>query len=96
MAQNTPLARAILKDAAHTDDIEEMRAKILAALDHMYRRPLSHPRAPVTSNKVTPEMRHAIIMRKKLYSERSYQQIADDFGINIGRVSDILAQSTDL
>lgn len=96
MAQNTPLARAILKAAAQTDNIDEMRASIWRALRHMHRRPLSHPRAPVTSNKVTDDIKNAVIMRKKFHPEQSHQQIADDFGINIGRVSEILSQNTDV
>jgi len=61
--------------------------------DPMYRRKLKETRAPVTSQKMTPEL--AAEMRKHLNRNpsASNQEVADHYNVNPGRVSDALEKS---
>ena len=50
----------------------------------------SYDRAPVTSRRVTAEVRKSVREMAVAYPQMSHQALAEVHGINIGRVSEIL------
>lgn len=84
--KSIPEVRKRLKELADESGIEEL--KDLA--DQMHRRKLKSTRAPITSQKMTPEL--AADMRNYLKNNphASNQAIADHFNVNPGRVTDVL------
>lgn len=50
----------------------------------------SYDRAPVTSRRVTAEVRKSVQIMAAEYPSMSHQALAEAHGINIGRISEIL------
>jgi len=79
-----PEVRDRLREIAEETGIEEL--SVIASL--MYRRNHKGRRAPVRSPAVTPQMREDIRAYARVNSAASNQEIANYFGVNIGRVSE--------
>jgi hypothetical protein len=80
-----PDARARLRELADVHDIDELRE----IADAMYRRTATR-RAQVRSPKVTPEMAEEIRQYAATHPDVHQQDIANHFGVNVGRVSEAL------
>lgn len=81
-----PEARDELRRIA--EDTGDERLKRLANL--MYRRNHKGKRAPRTSNTITHQMREEIRSFLRSKPDASNQEVANYFGVNIGRVSEAL------
>jgi hypothetical protein len=64
-------------------------AELLELADELRRRS-GEGRAPATSTKMTPELSEEIKEYAKAHPGMSHQQIAEVFGVNIGRVSEAI------
>lgn len=80
-----PEVRARLRELAEEHDIDELNE----LADAMYRRsPVK--RAPNRSPKLTPELAQEIREYAADHPDAHNQDIAENFGVNIGRVSESL------
>lgn len=84
--KSIPEVRKRLKEIADETGIEEL--KDLA--DQMHRRNLKGARAPVTSQKMTPELAAEIRDYLRENPHASSQNVADHFNVNPGRITDAL------
>jgi hypothetical protein len=66
----------------------EIYARIDALMQETYRR--SYTRAPVTSRRITADVRASVRHMAANNPDASHQEIAEAHNINIGRVSEIL------
>ena len=87
---DVPRAREILTEALEFEMQDEARTLINEALDLMYRDYSLGRKAPVQSAPVTDEVRNLVKVYARTYPDMTQQQIATEFDINIGRVSEIL------
>ena len=91
---NIPRAREILTEALEYNMDSEVRTRIEAAMQEMYRDFIGR-KAPTSSTKVTPYL----VRRIKAYAAEnpsaSYKHIANHFNVNQGRVSEALAGKYD-
>ena len=87
---NIPRAREILTEALEFNMDSEVRTRIEAAMQEMYRDYSLGRRAPVQSSPVTDEVRRLIKTYAMTYPDMTQQQIAHEFNLNAGRVSEIL------
>lgn len=84
--KSIPEVRKRLKEIAEETGLEEL--KDLA--DQMHRRNLKGTRAPITSQKMTPELAGKIRDYLDDNPHASNQIIADYFNVNPGRITDAL------
>ena len=91
---NIPKAREILTEALQFSMDDRARQRIEAAMQEMYRDFIGR-RAPTKSRTITPETVRLIKRYADRYPHDSYQQIANVFEVNQGRVSEILAGKHD-
>tara|TARA_R110000796_G_scaffold59492_2_gene137235 strand:+ start:268 stop:558 length:291 start_codon:yes stop_codon:yes gene_type:complete len=91
---NIPLARQILQSATTMGDIRDMRVAIEKALKHMTREAYTRKARPV-SRFVTDQVKTTIRNWALENPDTPMQDIAVMFGVNIGRVSEILAGKYD-
>lgn len=86
---NIPAARQLLRDVLPT--LPATAAGTVArALDLMTREPPAKPRAPARKRTVTPADAAAIRAYCARHPEADLQDVAQRFGVNIGRVSEVL------
>jgi len=90
-----PKARKILEDALNYKMDDRVRILILEALTLMHREKYKRVRSPVSSKKITPELRDEIKYYVRSRPKDSSSQVAQRFGVNPGRVSEILAGDYD-
>jgi len=90
-----PKARKILEDALDYKMDDRVRILILEALTLMHREKYKRVRSPVASKKITPELRDEIKYYVRSRPKDSSSQVAQRFGVNPGRVSEILAGDYD-
>ena len=90
-----PKARKILEDALNYKMDDRVRILILEALTLMHREKYKRVRSPVSSKKITPELRDEIKYYVRSRPKDSSSQVAQRFGVNPGRVSEILAGNYD-
>lgn len=81
-----------LEAAGQTLVASEMRRIVNA---HMYRQRVKSRKAPAVSPPVTPAIRDAIKAMDRSHQEMSVTDMANRFGINVGRVSEVLAGKYD-
>ena len=86
-----PHARQILQSALEMGDVRDVRVAIDAALKYMTREPYTR-KAPATSKFVTEQMKDTIRYWASENPDTPMQNIAVMFGVNIGRVSEILSR----
>ena len=91
---DVPAARELLQQALKFEMQDEARTLIREALELMYRDFIGR-RAPTKSRTITPETVRLIKRYADQYPHDSYQQIANVFEVNQGRVSEILAGKHD-
>jgi len=84
-----PQARQILQSAITMGDIRDMRVGIETALKYMTREPFTR-KSPVRSERITKEMVNSVFRCAQQHPSMPMQQIAEQFGVNVGRVSEIL------
>lgn len=65
--------------------------ELLELADELRRRPLAAPRAPVTSTPMTDELAQDIRDFAEANPGMSHQEIAVEFGVNHGRVSEAVS-----
>lgn len=87
---DVPAARELLQQALEFEMQDEARTLIADALDLMYRDYSLGRKAPKQSAPVTDEVRSLIRVYAKTYPDMTQQQIATEFNLNAGRVSEIL------
>ena len=90
-----PKARKILEDALDYQMDNRVRIGILEALRLMHRERYKRVRSPVSSKKINPELRDEIKYYVRNRPRDSTTQVAQRFGVNPGRVSEILAGDYD-
>ena len=90
-----PTARQILKNALEYDMPSEVRIAIQQAIQLMYREKYKPIKARATSKRMTAHLRDTIKIYYSQNPSLSTQHIADHFGVNQGRVSEILAGDYD-
>ena len=81
-----PTARHLLEKIKHKDP------NISKALNLMYRVKVKEFKAPVTSRKMTPEIKETILKMYRNNPKMSCQKIANTMGINSGRVSETIKE----
>ena len=89
MSSNIPHARDLLKTALSCDMSDEARLFVQEALGHMTRR-FVKIKAPVEARRVTRGMARAILRYYEMNPEMSCRLIGEHFGVNQGRVSEII------
>jgi DNA-directed RNA polymerase specialized sigma subunit len=87
---NIPKAREILTEALEFNMDSEVRTRIEAAIQEMYRDYSLGRKAPNQSSAVTDDVKRLVRMYAKTFPDITQQQIAQKFNINAGRVSEIL------
>lgn len=87
---NVPRAREILAEALEFNMDSEVRTRIEAAMQEMYRDYSLGRKAPHQSSPVTDDVKRMVRMYARTYPDITQQQIAQKFNINAGRVSEIL------
>jgi hypothetical protein len=87
---DVPRAREILKEALEFEMQDEARTLINEALELMYRDYSLGRKAPTQSAPVTSEIRSLVRVYARTYPDMTQQQIATEFNLNAGRVSEIL------
>ena len=87
---DVPRAREILAEALEFNMDSEVRTRIEAAMQEMYRDYSLGRKARVQSSPVTDEVKRLVRTYAKTYPDMTQQQIAQKFNINAGRVSEIL------
>lgn len=87
---DVPRAREILTEALEFEMQDEARTLINEALELMYRDYSLGRKAPHQSAPVTDEVRSLVRVFARTYPDMTQQQIAAEFNINMGRVSEIL------
>jgi hypothetical protein len=87
---NIPKAREILLEALEYNMDSEVRTRIESSLKEMYRDYSLGRKAPKQSKPVTEETKRLVHIYAGNYPNATQQQIAEYFGINMGRVSEIL------
>ena len=87
---NIPKAREILLEALEYNMDSEVRTRIENALNQMYRDYSLGRKAPKQSKPVTEETKRLVRIYANTYPDATQQQIAEYFGVNMGRVSEIL------
>jgi hypothetical protein len=71
------------------DDYPGQAATLLELVDELRRR-VPAPRAPATSTPMTPELAQEIREYAEAHADLSHQEIAEQFNVNHGRVSEAL------
>ena len=89
---DVPQARELLKQAQKYEMQDEARTLINEALGLMYRDYSLGRKAPTQSAPVTDYVRSLVKIMAKTYPDMTQQQIAAEFNLNIGRVSEILRE----
>ena len=87
---DVPRAREILNDTLTKNMSLEVRAGIEEALSYMYRDYSLGRKAPTQSAPVTDYVRSLVKVYAQTYPDMTQQQIAAEFNLNAGRVSEIL------
>lgn len=87
---NIPRAREILNDTLTKNMSLEVREGIEEALSYMYRDYSLGRKAPTQSAPVTEKVRSLVKVYARTYPDMTQQQIAAEFNLNAGRVSEIL------
>lgn len=87
---NIPRAREILNDTLTKNMSLEVREGIEQALELMYRDYSLGRKAPTQSAPVTEKVRSLVKVYARTYPDMTQQQIAAEFNLNAGRVSEIL------
>ena len=77
-----PKARKILEDALDYKMDDRVRILILEALTLMHREKYKRVRSPVSSKKITPELRDEIKYYVRSRPKDSSSQVAQRFGVN--------------
>lgn len=87
---NIPAARQALFDfSARLTDAEARSELVLIIRDHLYRRPQARPSAGVRSKRITATLRDDIKRAIEVHPDAHFTEIATQFGVNPGRVSEI-------
>lgn len=94
MSSNIPHARHLLKTALACDMSDEARLFVQEALSHMTRR-FVKIKAPTEARKVTRGIARAILRHYEMNPEMSCRLIGEHFGVNQGRVSEIISGGYD-
>ena len=89
---DVPKARELLMQAQEYEMQDEARTLINEALELMYRDYSLGRKAPTQSEPVTDYVRSLVKIMAKTYPDMTQQQIATEFKLNIGRVSEILRE----
>lgn len=87
---NIPKAREILAEALELNMDSEVRKRIEAAIQEMYRDYSLGRKAPKQSAPVTEGVKHSIKTYASRHPNMTQQDIATIFNVNAGRVSEIL------
>ena len=89
---NIPAARKILNEVLEETPWAHilLKHKIRKALSLMVKEPPVYKRAPVSSKIVTAQMAADIRAMKELHPEMPLREIAEKFGVDMGRVSEAL------
>ena len=87
---NIPRAREILTEALEYKMDSEVRTRIEAAMQEMYR-VYENGKAPHQSRKMTPSLAKQVIALRNANPQMTQQDIAVYFKINAGRVSEALS-----
>lgn len=75
--------------ATHKDMPEQFRAQLRSITGHMWRKP-AIKRAPPTANHMTSKLAAAIREWAKNHMNETNREIASRFGVDAGRVSEVL------
>ena len=94
MSSNIPHARQLLKTALAYEMSEEARLLVQEALGHMTRH-FVKIKAPVEARKVTRGLAASILRYYQRNPEMSCRLIGEHFGVNGGRVSEIISAGHD-
>ncbi|SDQ77490.1 hypothetical protein SAMN02787020_1929 [Brevundimonas sp. 374] len=84
--RSIPEIRERLRELANLHNMDELRE----LADEMHRNPPAKARAPVRSQKLTPELAQEIRDYARANPQAHQQDIAEHFGVNHGRVSEAL------
>lgn len=87
---DVPRARELLMEAQEYEMQDEARTLINEALELMYRDYSLGRKAPTQSAPVTDYVRSLVKVYARTYPDMTQQQIATEFNLNVGRVSEIL------
>jgi hypothetical protein len=85
-----PRAREILHDILEEDMSDAVRVRIMLALSLMTREKYTR-KAPRSSRRVTPQLALSIKLFAENNPEMPLQDISNIYGVNAGRVSEILS-----
>ena len=85
-----PYARSVLENVLELDISDEARSKVEEALSHMTRSYVKQ-RSRKEAIKVTPELARSVLDFYHRYPDASCKKIGNTFGINQGRVSEIIS-----